>query len=800
MLFKTKNANFALFDKTNEDLYRKVKQNICGGPSIVFTRSMNVGQRLKNGDQTCAKIFGFDANALYPYCLRRDMPCGAFVRRRECNGYRPEIQNKYLDMYVWLDKFSETRNIKIYHKLNSGKEHYVMGFFVDGVCNNEVFEYHGCYYHGCRSCTNKVRHKKTEKWVKTQDARYNRTVLRKKYLESIGYKVHEMWECQFKREFSDTTESIRNKYLPKYYTRHKYALSKDTLLDAIESGELFGMAEVDIEVPDRWQGHFRDLELSPYDYFKEFSPIFCTTDVPFDSIGDHMRQHTIDHDAPTKSRRLLVGGMKANKILLTTPLLQWYLKHGLVITRLYETVEYSPVACFQKFVQQGIDARRQSDNDPDQALLGDTFKILLNSSYGSSLLNKEKFSNTSYHKGHNAIKIEANKPEFKKATLLSDDSYEVEKGKKRIVLDVPIQIGFFILNYAKLRMLEFYYDCLCKYIPRNKFECIQMDTDSLYFALAHENLSDAVHPHLLTEFVGKIQGKCGQTHVADSETFFPRTCCAKDRQYDRRTESLFKEEYFGYSMIALCSKTYVIEKNGQYKLSCKGVNKKSISEPKAVMSKVLKDQIKQSSINRGFRAKDNTMFTYTQERVGFNYYYCKRKVEDDGIHTSPLDLTLTPWPDFNRYTFESDPFNPLCNSFACPLQIENLDFLSVDHFLTFSLVKFHQGEEQALAVQQEISPAEIAKSEIDISVKLAWYVDLEKVLKIALDRKFDQCQEFRNALDSIVSDEIVFADTNSQLGCGMSYDVSILTDSKKFPGRNQLGEMLTSLRMRNRMQ
>ena len=159
------------------------------------------------------------------------------------------------------------------------------------------------------------------------------------------------------------------------------------------------MAEVDIEVPDTWQGDFHS-DLSPYDFFKEFSPLFCTTDVSFDSIGEHMMQHSFDHNAPTKSRRLLVGRMKAKQILLSTPLLQWYLKHGLVVTRLYEVIEFSPIKCFENFVQQGIDGRRWSNKDPNLALLGDTFKVLLNSSYGTCLLNKEHFSDTVYMNGH----------------------------------------------------------------------------------------------------------------------------------------------------------------------------------------------------------------------------------------------------------------------------------------------------------------------------------------------------------------------------------------------------------------
>ena len=267
------------------------------------------------------------------------------------------------------------------------------------------------------------------------------------------------------------TESDHDRYTPNCFRKHKHPLSKSTLLKAIQRGDLFGMAEGDIEVPERCEGDFKS-SLSPYEYFREFSPIFCTTDIPFDYIGEHMLQHFLDHNAPTKSRRLLVGGMKARKILLSTPLLQWYLNHGLVVTRLYEVIEFSPVRCFKHFVERGIDARRQSDSDPDLALLGDTFKCLLNIGYGSTILNKENFSNTKYMNGHSSVKLEVNKPEFKKATLLSDEMYKVEKRKTVIALDVPIQIGFTILNYAKLRMLEFYYDCLCIYIynisPENK--------------------------------------------------------------------------------------------------------------------------------------------------------------------------------------------------------------------------------------------------------------------------------------------------------------------------------------------
>lgn len=61
--------------------------------------------------------------------------------------------------------------------------------------------------------------------------------------------------------------------------------------------------------------------------------------------------------------------------------------------------------------------------------------------------------------------------------------YEKSMTKKSIQLKLPIHIGFFVYQYAKLRMLEFYYDCQDKFLDRSDFEYVEMDTDSAYAAL-----------------------------------------------------------------------------------------------------------------------------------------------------------------------------------------------------------------------------------------------------------------------------------------------------------------------------
>jgi hypothetical protein len=78
------------------------------------------------------------------------------------------------------------------------------------------------------------------------------------------------------------------------------------------------------------------------------------------------------------------------------------------------------------------------------------------------------------------------------------------------------------------------------------------------------------------------------------------------------------------------------------KFSCKGINKRSVTDPINTYQKVLEDEQSSSAINSGFRARHHTMYSYDQEKAGFTYFYIKRVVSADKIHTKPLDIILRP--------------------------------------------------------------------------------------------------------------------------------------------------------------
>jgi hypothetical protein len=102
----------------------------------------------------------------------------------------------------------------------------------------------------------------------------------------------------------------------------------------------------------------------------------------------------------------------------------------------------------------------------------------------------------------------------------------------------------------------------------------------------------------------------------EKKNWFPRRDTPQLAAYDKRTPGLFRTEFTGDGMIALCSKTYFCF-GAEDKFSCKGVNRKPNNVTKEKYMDVLITKQSGSGTNRGFRTIYYQVYTYLQERVGF---------------------------------------------------------------------------------------------------------------------------------------------------------------------------------------
>ena len=355
------------------------------------------------------------------------------------------------------------------------------------------------------------------------------------------------------------------------------------LTQNLKQGSWFGYAEVDIEIPER---------LHPK--FEEMCPFFHNKAVPATAVPEHMHKYLRKTGRKRGEDKKLMGTLAAKRILLYAPLLLWYVNHGAEITKVHRTIDYTPKKIFTWFVEQVTEARRTGDVDKSKALLADVFKLLGNSGYGKLIEALERQTNVIYTKDEKVVDRALRSAYFSDLDEIGE-AYELESRKARITIRRPFQIGIAVYQLAKLRMLEFYYDFLDRYIDRKDFELIQMDTDSNYLAISGKNLEDIVKPEMREEFEKE-----------------KKNWLAWDK-WSGRTPGLFKMECEGDRMIALCSKCYFIDDRGEKKkFSTKGMSKKQ-NEINWQRFKAALDGSKDMATNRGF---SNAGWGYSNLRAG----------------------------------------------------------------------------------------------------------------------------------------------------------------------------------------
>ena len=393
---------------------------------------------------------------------------------------------------------------------------------------------------------------------------------------------------------------------------------QDELIQNVLNDELFGFFEVDIEVPEQKRKRF-----------SEFCPLFVISEVSEEQIPQHMKDYKINTGRKMiKNIKKLLGVMKAEKILLYSPLLKWYLNHGLQVTKIHRYISYTSGRPFKWFPEEVSSARRAADNDKNKKQLGDTAKLKGNSFYGKMIENLEKHISTKFTRDEKLIDKIFRSPFFEDLEEINAGVFEVRQRKRQVTITRPYQCGIAVYQLAKLRMLEFYYDFLDKFCDRRDFELIQMDTDSFYMALSANDFDDIIKPEMKELYKEEKKNWL----VTD--------------EYSKRVPGLFKAEFQGKRMIALTSKCYYADSGGEAgaklggdegvkKFSCKGVSRRQ--------NKMNWDRYKNALFgsldkarNIGFRKRDNHIVTYEQSKLGLSAYYDKRIVHEDGIHTSCL--------------------------------------------------------------------------------------------------------------------------------------------------------------------
>ena len=206
--------------------------------------------------------------------------------------------------------------------------------------------------------------------------------MRREYIQEKCYQIVEMWVCEWWSRYRSEAlvESQLRKNLP-----YRCPLNDERLMQGFIAGRLFRHLHGDIEVLE----HLRD-------YFFNFPPIFKSTAVSRDDIGNVMKQYAENDNFMVQPRRMLISSFILTNGTIKTLLLLFFLQLGLVCEKNHRLVQYAPRKCFDNFVQSAVDARRQRDEIPYLSVVAETIKLLANSSYGYQIIDHSQLTVTTY--------------------------------------------------------------------------------------------------------------------------------------------------------------------------------------------------------------------------------------------------------------------------------------------------------------------------------------------------------------------------------------------------------------------
>ena len=148
------------------------------------------------------------AAACNRYWRRKHLPLD-LIAVEPSSGWRGARMNHSKASLEWLMWQEYNTGSRIQHARNGGEYRIPVGptsYFVDGydAQTRTVYEFHGCLYHGCRTCyTNRKQIPFCSNGL-TVEALRQQTSQKIQKLRGKGYRVVEIWGCEWEKEKKET--------------------------------------------------------------------------------------------------------------------------------------------------------------------------------------------------------------------------------------------------------------------------------------------------------------------------------------------------------------------------------------------------------------------------------------------------------------------------------------------------------------------------------------------------------------------------------------------------------------------
>src|SRR5690606_20522972 len=207
-----------------------------------------------------------------------------------------------------------------------------------------------------------------------------------------------------------------------------------------------------------------DIEIKPelHDYLNDYSIVVNKDIGEYSPLMEYIiESNKIYHKTKFnfKPTKMLIPTLKNQKnYLCHYRMLQFMINHGIILKKLHYIVRFDQKDFIRPYIEMNTQLRQKSKTKFEKNI----FKLLNNSLYGKFIQNVFKYVNLKLllnEKDDKHFKL-VNSPLFKRNIIFDSNFEAIEMKKERVLMNMPIHIGFSILELSKLYMFQFYYDIL----------------------------------------------------------------------------------------------------------------------------------------------------------------------------------------------------------------------------------------------------------------------------------------------------------------------------------------------------
>uniref|UniRef100_A0A0K8SU06 DNA-directed DNA polymerase n=1 Tax=Lygus hesperus TaxID=30085 RepID=A0A0K8SU06_LYGHE len=345
--------------------------------------------------------------------------------------------------------------------------------------------------------------------------------------------------------------------------------------------------------------------------------------------------HDAHSNLPFFPESMKPPGSRVNKLLTTLydkthyvthfVNLQQGIKAGLIISKIHRVLQFKQSKWLEPYMNYNTNLRAQSSSAFDK----DYYKLANNSVFGRSMMNKRNFKDFKLVTTEEKLMKYVNQPNFNDRFIFAENLIGVHMDRKRVLFDMPIYVGFAILELSKSWMCHLFYDRLRPSLGgRENVDLCYMDTDAFILDIKVPNTASDIYDELQKLLPDLMDfSDYPSTHKCFSSVNKKVVGKLKDE-----TLSIPIAEFAG-----LRAKLYGIKFGSKSIIKAKGVKKVSVKK-NIKFQDFLDTLSNQNLVYCNFHkisSKLHRVATTEHRKVALSFFDDKRQILEDRVHTLP---------------------------------------------------------------------------------------------------------------------------------------------------------------------